>query len=504
MKIGISIWKKIRLSLGTALNKISCFLERFNIFLRIRESLMAQIAVYFLFALFVGVFVTAASLNMSVHVEKKTEISYKKGYEDILENSRKLYNTALESKSFDELKKLIRTPHFISGFMNVPQVYITDAIGNVLVRSDAATAQKINFNTIGNRISNDDILDKTQPQEIFRVFKMDPLKHGDQFLIYIASPKEHQIYKSRIVNESGIFPYLNGLVSFIFIFTMLTRKKFKIMTDISNALLDISKGDLDCDIGEKGHDELALIAENINYMRRALKKEKQAQKQLENTKNQLITNVSHDLRTPLTSILGYLGLLREKRFRNEKELLEYVDIAYKKSEELQVLIDDLFEYTKLTSESVTLRKKNVSMRELIEQIVSEYAPVIESNNLDVKLNIPQKDLTVSVDPTLIVRLCENLIMNCVKYSIKPATITIGLEQRGGSDIFVFFENPCSEVEQSDLENIFERFFKKDNARSSSGSGLGLAISKSIVKAHGGLIGASLKENSLSVWFSLPR
>lgn len=129
--------------------------------------------------------------------------------------------------------------------------------------------------------------------------------------------------------------FLLAVIVFIFGFLFITKRKMNYIEEISKGLLQISKGNLDYRVKRVGNDELALLADNINYMAKELTDKIEKERKIEKAKNDLITNVSHDLRTPLTSIMGYLGLIKEK-FKSEKELMEYASVAYTKSEKLKI------------------------------------------------------------------------------------------------------------------------------------------------------------------------
>ena len=132
---------------------------------------------------------------------------------------------------------------------------------------------------------------------------------------------------------------------------------------VSDGLLEISKGTLNYRIKKYGDDELTSLSNNINFMAEELKNKMEMERQAQGTKSELITNVSHDLRTPLTSIKGYLGLIKEKKYLEEHQLEQYINIAYNKSEKLEVLINNLFEYTKLTSNGTNLNVQNIALVE---------------------------------------------------------------------------------------------------------------------------------------------
>lgn len=503
-------WKRRVGRMGSFFSKIFTtimdVIDKLGIRAKVQSSILAQIMLNFIIALIVGIMVTVVSLNMSVEIRENVHTSYERGYEEIFRRSNQLFDNLTrevsEAEEIDDLFDLIEERHFFSDFMSQPEIYITDTIGNVLFKNDNATADKLNIIDVVEKAGDTIGYDDNEPQEVFRVFKIDEDNGQEKLLIYISSPRENFVYTSEIVGNGGIFPYFNGIVAFMFTFVLLSRKKMKMVTEISDAMLFIADGDLDYEVEEEGSDEVALLAENINYMRRALKREKEEQMRIEQTKSELITNVSHDLRTPLTSIMGYLGLIRTGQFKSEEEMLEYAEIAYSKSEKLKILIDDLFEYTKYANEDIELHLSMISINQLIQQIVSEYVPVMEENQLEYELHMPEEDLFVELDPKRIVRVCENLLMNAVKYSVKPSKLDIRLEGKGDQKFSLTFENQCDPLSDEDINNLFERLYKADKSRSQNGSGLGLAITKGIVEAHGGQVFASQDESTIKIGFEL--
>jgi len=486
-------------------SSILSILDRLGIRAKVQSSILAQIMIYFFVALFIGVMVTVISLDMSIEMRENVEMSYSMGYQEIFEQSEELFSDISEAEDIDDLFDLIDDSDFFEELMSRPEIYITDTIGNVLFKNDQATAEKLDIIDVVEKAGENSGITGDEAQEVFRVFKFAEDQDDEKLLIYIASPRENYIYTTEIVGEGGIFPYLNGLVAFIFIFVMLSRKKMRMMTEISDALLFIADGDLDFEVEEDGSDEIALLAENINYMRRALKREKEEQQRIEETKSELITNVSHDLRTPLTSIMGYLGLIKNNQFKTEEDMLEYADIAYNKSENLKLLIDDLFEYTKYANSDIELNKSTISMNQLLEQIVEEYSPILSENTLELITDLPEEEYFIVVDAKRIVRVCENLLMNAIKYSIKPSLLHIKLSRTDDKNLYLSFENKCDPLSDHEINNLFERMYKTDKSRSGSdgGSGLGLAISKGIIEAHGGHVFAKQDEDIVKIGFEIP-
>ncbi|NHC43629.1 HAMP domain-containing histidine kinase, partial [Bacillus sp. MM2020_1] len=211
----------------------------------------------------------------------------------------------------------------------------------------------------------------------------------------------------------------------------------------------------------------------------------------------------HDLRTPLTSIIGYLYLLKREEYSDKKQLQDYLEITYQKSHRLKLLIDELFEYTRLSSLDYKLNKNVLDIRDLLEQIVGEYIPIFEREQLRINKSFGDIDIPVLMDVERLVRVFDNLISNAIKYSDKPSVVYISLQKK---EKFAMFEiiNKVEKPPSYDMNKLFERFFMGDKARmSNTGTGLGLAISKRIVELHNGRIYADYKEKTISFKVELP-
>lgn len=283
------------------------------------------------------------------------------------------------------------------------------------------------------------------------------------------------------------------ILNFIIVFLLLVRKKFVYLKHISESVNDIANGNLGLTIELKGKDELGQLAQNINYMSKELENKFLHERQVEKAKNELITNVSHDLRTPLTSIIGYLNLIKNGQYENKAQLQEYFDTIYTKSHRLNYLIDELFEFTRLSSPDVRLNLSKVDLPSLLQQIVGEYIPLFEKEQLLVRNSITNEDIPVLIDVEKMVRVYENLFMNAIKYSIKPSEILISLRSKGDT-VVLEVSNRVEHPPVDDVNKLFERFFRGDKSRmDDQGTGLGLAISKRIVELHDGDIRAEYKD-----------
>ncbi len=301
-----------------------------------------------------------------------------------------------------------------------------------------------------------------------------------------------------IAGGGGFLSTVTAVATFVFLFYFITKRKVKYLEELVAGILEISTGNLDYRVKVRSVDELGALANNINFMAIELKTKIENERKAEKMKTELITNVSHDLRTPLTSIMGYLRLVKDKNFNNSTELENYIDIAYQKSEKLKVLIEDLFEYTKLSNSGVRVDLKTVSMNELVEQLIEELVPVAQDSQITFIKKISKEKIFVDIDPDKTVRIFDNLLMNAIRYSYKPGIVKVSLVS-DQSTVTVGIENTGENIPLEDLDKLFDRFYRVEKSRSSKsgGSGLGLAIAKNLVEVQGGQIWAECTDNIIS-------
>lgn len=293
------------------------------------------------------------------------------------------------------------------------------------------------------------------------------------------------------------------ILLFLYIFTVLTiaffllliRKSVLYLEEITKTLDEISEGNLEIQIPVKTTDELGKMAETVNNMAYKLRTAIEEERRLEKSKNDLITNISHDLRTPLTATLGYLDLITRMDCNDEEKLRRYSDIAYNQCKDLKKLIDDLFEFTKLSNSGMTIVKTRVSIGALLEQVVLGFIPVLEEAGMEYRLLFPKEKLMVNADPLLLTRVFDNLVNNAVKYGREGKYLDVELDKENDEAVIriINYGKPISDI---DLPYVFERFYQADKSRSGQGegSGLGLAIVKSIIELHNGSVRASSMDN----------
>ncbi|WDV46202.1 HAMP domain-containing sensor histidine kinase [Clostridiaceae bacterium M8S5] len=293
------------------------------------------------------------------------------------------------------------------------------------------------------------------------------------------------------------------IIAYILIFFFISKKKIEYIEYITKQVKIIADKNFSSTLEVRGDDEFAQLSRSINYMSIELKKKFEKERELEKSKTELITNISHDLRTPLTAIIGYLDLLKNEKYKNREEEKEYLISTYNLSIKLKMLIDELFEYTKLSSSGITLDLEEVDLGSILIQILGEYTPVFESKDLNIISDIDEK-IPVKIDIEKIVRVFDNIFSNAQKYSVTPSNIIVNVKNKADT-VCVSVSNKGEYIEQDKLSKIFENFYRMDVSRTSNieGSGLGLAISKKIVDLHQGEIWAECHGDIITINISLP-
>lgn len=295
-----------------------------------------------------------------------------------------------------------------------------------------------------------------------------------------------------------------GILIFLSIYSLITYKKYRNVSLLVDNVEEMSKGNLDKKIEIKSRGDIDQVAQNINSIVEQLKDITVEERKAQQTKTDLITNVSHDLRTPLTSVIGYLNLIEEGRYKDEVELMYYVDIAYEKSLNLNILINDLFELTKMQNRVVNFNKVELNLVELIGQLISQFEIQFRQENMNCRIDFSVDKLILNADPIKLVRAFENLITNAMRYGKDGHYV----------DIKVFTENEMAVVQVInygepipvlDLPHIFDRFYRVEKSRNTfkGGSGLGLAITKNIIEAHDGRICAISNNKSTIFEVKIP-
>jgi signal transduction histidine kinase len=281
-------------------------------------------------------------------------------------------------------------------------------------------------------------------------------------------------------DEGAFFGFIAIYCIFIFIYIIF---KARHLDKIIKATNEIAAGNLNYNLNDKGSSILSKMAHNINNLQEGVKKAVESQMKSDRLKSELITNVSHDLKTPLTSIINYVDLLKREELTKE-EMQDYIGVLDRKTQRLKVLIEDLFEASKMASGAVELNIDKVDVPQLLTQSLAEFDEKIKNSSLTFRVNIPHQKAYANLDGKKTWRVFENLIGNAIKYSQSGTRVYIELVENE-NNITVTMKNISSYEMDFNVEEIFERFKRGEASRTTEGSGLGLAIAKSIVDLQGG-------------------
>lgn len=290
---------------------------------------------------------------------------------------------------------------------------------------------------------------------------------------------------------SVVLYVLLGILLFSVVFLALERRTARQLCKIAAAVERISSGDLSTQLEIGGDSEFAQIAENINRMQADIRRLMEKERESERSKNDLITNIAHDLRTPLTSILGYMDLLTKNKALTAEQQAHYLEIVYTKSKRLQKLIEDLFDFTKMTYGKISMKVGELDIVQLLAQILEENYPSFEKKGLSYELqsNVPSQ--MIRADGDLLARVFDNLISNAIKYGAdgKRVQVHVSAEEE---TVTVRVVNYGYVIPEQELPLLFEKFYRVEQSRSTQtgGTGLGLAIVKNIVDMHGGTVSVS--------------
>lgn len=265
---------------------------------------------------------------------------------------------------------------------------------------------------------------------------------------------------------------------------------------------DMAEGRLNRDVKVMGKSPLAGHAENLNHLREGVRTSMHEQAKSERLKTELITNVSHDLRTPLTSIITYTDLLKNPDV-TEEERKQYIHILDKKSERLKLLIEDLFEVSKMASGNMELHRTRVDLTQLIQQAVGEHEEDLAQAHLDLRMTKPHEPIYAYVDGQKWWRLIDNLIVNVLKYALEGTRVYVTLKRTAEGDAEFTVKNVAKYEISENADELFERFKRADASRHTEGSGLGLAIAQSIVDLHGARMSIEVDGDLFKVIVRIP-
>jgi two-component system, OmpR family, sensor histidine kinase VanS len=262
-------------------------------------------------------------------------------------------------------------------------------------------------------------------------------------------------------------------------------------------------------LAEESDDEIILSPEldfmenKLNKIKNNLEKQKKAVLDAEQRKNDLVVYLAHDIKTPLTSVIGYLSLLDEASDMPPEQKAKYVGITLEKAYRLEQLINEFFEITRFNLQTIVLNKEKINLLFMLQQMAEEFYPMLTPQEKQVSVNVPD-GLTLWGDADKLARVFNNILKNAIAYSYENSVIDISAKQQD-KNIVITFTNQGNPIPQAKLETIFEKFYRLDSARSTNtgGAGLGLAIAQEIVTAHDGKISVESNKENTTFTVKLP-
>mgnify|MGYP003759121663 FL=1 len=338
----------------------------------------------------------------------------------------------------------------------------------------------IKENTLIGRITR--FLIKKSREGLDNFASIDFKEEGNKYILKLVGINFIIVSICCLLWVAGIFA---AIVYSIVLFFILRKYLFELKDKYSillNATNKIAEGNLDIEITE----DLKIFEafkEELLKIQRGFKKAVDEEVKSQKMKTDLITNVSHDLKTPLTSIITYIDLLKDEN-SSEENKKQYIDIIDKKAQRLKILIEDLFEMSKVSSNNISLNIMDVDIIQLIKQAEIELQDRINEAGLTIKWNISDEKIILSLDSQKTFRVFDNLFNNIIKYSMKNSRVYVDINNKENEVEIILKNISANEIDFTE-EEIVERFQRGDKSRSTEGSGLGLAIAKSFVEAQGG-------------------
>lgn len=302
-----------------------------------------------------------------------------------------------------------------------------------------------------------------------------------------------------------IFIILMGIADLIVLYWRLIRRYHQMqLRHVISELHYIADGHFDHRISFAVRTDLQRVIDSINSLVDSTVNAINEEKAIEKSKDELITNVSHDIRTPLTSIIGYLGLLKTGNV-NPDDQQKYINIAFTKAEQMKSLANDLLEYTTLKSNNTKLNLTPLHIYSMLEQVEAGFELEAEKKGIAFEIEARPKDLTIKADAEKLVRVYNNLINNAFKYGTGATKIKLIANLINKQTVELRVENNGAKIPKESLKKIFERFYRVETSRNTKtgGTGLGLSITKSVVDLHHGTIRCQSDDNWTSFIIRLP-
>ena len=314
--------------------------------------------------------------------------------------------------------------------------------------------------------------------------------------------------KDQSLLEVNPFVYIFLIISAVVAIIWRLKRRYRNyeLRHIIDELHYIAQGHFEHRIPPSSDNNLQDFVDSIHVLVDSTVAAMEEERRIEQTKDELITNVSHDIRTPLTSIIGYLGLVEEGRYDSIEQARGYIHTAYKKSRQMKWLVDDLFEYTTVRQTNTPLNRIRFDMVQLLEQLAIDFQ--IDADEMDMKLEVLSSvsKYIMEGDSEKLVRVFSNLLSNAFKYGKDGDIIAMELTPVVDERVRITFKNNGERIPDEALEQLFERFYRAETSRTqeTASTGLGLAIAKGIIELHDGTITAETSEKWTKFIIELPK
>ena len=266
----------------------------------------------------------------------------------------------------------------------------------------------------------------------------------------------------------------------------------------------IAQGHLEHRIPFRVNGNQQHVITSVNALVDTITQAMQEERASEKSKDELITNVSHDLRTPLTSIIGYLGLIEDHQYQSEEDIVKYSHIAYDKAKQMKNLVEDLFEYTKVQQHGAPVNLMTVDLGQLLEQVGASFELEADKKGMSINVSCEPTPLSITADPEKLGRLFSNLVANALKYGHGASYIHLTAKQLG-EKVVITVADDGEKIPAESVKHLFERFYRVESSRNKAtgGTGLGLAIVQSIVELHHGSVTARSDDQETAFVVTLP-
>jgi signal transduction histidine kinase len=266
----------------------------------------------------------------------------------------------------------------------------------------------------------------------------------------------------------------------------------------------IAQGHLDHRIPFRVNGNQQHVITSVNALVDTITQAMQEERASEKSKDELITNVSHDLRTPLTSIIGYLGLIEDHQYQSEEDIVKYSHIAYDKAKQMKNLVEDLFEYTKVQQHGAPVNLMTVDLGQLLEQVGASFELEADKKGIAINVSCEPTPLSITADPEKLGRLFSNLVANALKYGHGASYIHLTAKQLG-EKVVITVADDGEKIPAESVKHLFDRFYRVESSRNKAtgGTGLGLAIVQSIVELHHGSVTARSDDQETAFVVTLP-